>query len=77
MQGSSRVRKGSNRVGRASSRVGKASNRVPGSSRVGKPAATDNYLVWAILSTIFCCLPFGIVSITTPPVSGLWFRDVR
>ncbi|MFT4202821.1 MAG: CD225/dispanin family protein [Chitinophagaceae bacterium] len=23
----------------------------------------DNYLVWAILSTIFCCLPFGIVSI--------------
>ena len=23
----------------------------------------DNYLVWAILSTICCCLPFGIVSI--------------
>ena len=22
-----------------------------------------NYLVWAILTTIFCCLPFGIVSI--------------
>ncbi|NYG07168.1 putative secreted protein [Phycicoccus badiiscoriae] len=22
-----------------------------------------NYLVWAILSTIFCCLPFGIASI--------------
>jgi len=22
-----------------------------------------NYLVWAILSTLFCCLPFGIVSI--------------
>jgi hypothetical protein len=22
-----------------------------------------NYLVWAILSTILCCLPFGIVSI--------------
>lgn len=23
----------------------------------------DSYLVWAILSTILCCLPFGIVSI--------------
>lgn len=23
----------------------------------------DNYLVWAILTTILCCLPFGIVSI--------------
>lgn len=23
----------------------------------------DNYLVWAILTTICCCLPFGIVSI--------------
>ena len=23
----------------------------------------QNYLVWAILSTILCCLPFGIVSI--------------
>ncbi len=23
----------------------------------------DNYLVWAILTTIFCCLPLGIVSI--------------
>ncbi len=22
-----------------------------------------NYLVWAILTTIFCCLPFGIISI--------------
>lgn len=23
----------------------------------------DNHLVWAILATIFCCLPFGIVAI--------------
>lgn len=22
-----------------------------------------NYLVWAILTTVFCCIPFGIVSI--------------
>lgn len=31
-----------------------------------QPAAgpkPPNYLVWAILSTLFCCLPFGIVSI--------------
>jgi Interferon-induced transmembrane protein len=33
----------------------------------------DNYLVWAILSTIFCCLPFGIVSIIySTKVTGLW-----
>jgi uncharacterized membrane protein YvbJ len=25
--------------------------------------APDNYLVWAILATIFCCMPFGIVAI--------------
>lgn len=31
----------------------------------GQPMATppDNYLVWGILSTVLCCLPFGIVSI--------------
>lgn len=23
----------------------------------------DNYLVWAILSTVLCCLPLGVVSI--------------
>lgn len=27
------------------------------------PPAVPNHLVWAILSTLFCCLPFGIVSI--------------
>ena len=33
----------------------------------------DNYLVWAILSTVFCCLPFGIVSIVySTKVAGLW-----
>lgn len=33
----------------------------------------DNYLVWAILSTVLCCLPFGIVSIVySNKVSGLW-----
>ena len=29
----------------------------------GVPAQAPNYLVQAILVTIFCCLPFGIVSI--------------
>lgn len=33
----------------------------------------DNYLVWAILSTLFCCMPFGIVSIIySCKVNGLW-----
>jgi hypothetical protein len=27
------------------------------------PAKPDNYLVWAILSTVFCCLATGIESI--------------
>jgi len=30
----------------------------------GAPVETvPNHLVWAILTTIFCCLPFGIVAI--------------
>ncbi len=33
----------------------------------------DNYLVWAILSTVLCCLPFGIVSIVyAAKVNGLF-----
>jgi hypothetical protein len=28
-----------------------------------RPPMPENYLVWAILSTILCCLPLGIVSI--------------
>jgi hypothetical protein len=35
-----------------------------------KPAS---YLVWSILTTLFCCLPFGIVSIVqAAKVDGLW-----
>jgi predicted secreted protein len=35
--------------------------------------APDNYLVWSILATLFCCLPFGIVAIVkSTQVSGLW-----
>lgn len=33
----------------------------------------DNYLVWAILSTILCCLPLGVVSIVySCKVNGLY-----
>lgn len=35
--------------------------------------APDNNLVWAILATVFCCLPLGIVAIIkSTQVSGLW-----
>ena len=37
------------------------------------PAPPDNYLVWAILATICCCLPFGVVSIVyATKVNGLY-----
>ncbi len=33
----------------------------------------DNALVWAILSTVLCCLPFGIVAIVkATQVDTLW-----
>ncbi|MDH6247096.1 CD225/dispanin family protein [Mycobacterium sp. OTB74] len=33
----------------------------------------DNYLVWGILCTLLCCLPFGIVSILQAlKVENLW-----
>ncbi|MFC4532885.1 CD225/dispanin family protein [Sphaerisporangium dianthi] len=37
------------------------------------PAAPDNHLVPAILTTLFCCLPFGIVSIVkSSQVNSKW-----
>jgi hypothetical protein len=42
-----------------------------GQADAGPPP--DNNLVWAILSTIFCCLPLGIVAIVkSTQVSSLW-----
>ncbi|GGL10198.1 hypothetical protein Sme01_32440 [Sphaerisporangium melleum] len=39
----------------------------------GAPAAPDNHLVPAILTTLFCCLPFGIVSIVkSSQVNSKW-----
>ena len=42
---------------------------------VGPPPGPppDNYLVWAILSTILCCLPLGVASIVfSSQVSSKW-----
>jgi hypothetical protein len=36
----------------------------PFQQQPGEPSIPPpNYLVWAILSTILCCIPFGIISI--------------
>jgi predicted secreted protein len=47
-----------------------------GSMPPGPPAGgapPPNYLVWAILSTLFCCLPLGIASIVfAAQVNGKW-----
>lgn len=41
--------------------------------QVGMGPRPNNYLVWAILSTLFCCLPAGIVSIIqAAKVNGLY-----
>jgi hypothetical protein len=43
----------------------------PGGYQPGPPPS--NNLVWAILTTLFCCLPFGVVSIVqAAKVNGLW-----
>lgn len=37
------------------------------------PPPPDNHLVWAILTTVLCCLPLGIVSIIkSTQVNTLW-----
>ena len=39
----------------------------------GAAGPPNNNLVWGILVTVLCCLPFGIVSIVkSTQVSGLW-----
>ncbi len=35
----------------------------------------ENNMVWAVLSTVLCCMPLGIVSIVkASQVSSLWFQ---
>ena len=39
------------------------------------PPMPDNHLVWAILSTCMCCLPFGVVSIVyATQVENLYWK---
>jgi hypothetical protein len=41
------------------------------------PAPANN-LVWAILTTVFCCTPFGIAAIVyAARVNGLWAAGKR
>lgn len=43
------------------------------SGEPGRPAKPPSNLVWGILTTVFCCLPFGIASIVfAARVDGLW-----
>jgi hypothetical protein len=51
----------------------------PGYGGFGPSAPPSNYLAWAILSTIFCCLPAGIVAIVfAAQVNGKWMAgDVQ
>ena len=52
--------------------VGNAGNQPYYSGESGKPSS---YLWLAILTTIFCCIPFGIVAIVfASKVDGLWAR---
>ena len=37
-----------------------------------------NYMVWAVLTTVFCCLPLGIVSIVyAAQVNSRWYSGDR
>lgn len=52
-------------------------------SAESKPPLPPTYLVWAILTTILCCLPFGIVAIVKSAkvesyyVQGLYAESLR
>ena len=44
-------------------------------SQPQRPAMPATYLVWAILATLLCCMPFGIVSIVkASQVSSLYYQ---
>lgn len=51
---------------------GHTSNPTP-SPNEPTPEKPSNFLAWSILSTIFCCIPFGIISIVnSAKVDNLW-----
>jgi hypothetical protein len=68
--------------------TGQQSNQQTGNQNINRPrpqnvqhlqgnpnagAKPDNYLLWAIISTVLCCLPLGIVSIIhSTKVDNLW-----
>jgi len=42
---------------------------------VSQTPPPDNHMVWAILSTVLCCLPLGIVAIIkASKVEQLWYQ---
>lgn len=45
-------------------------------SNNGCKTCPDNYLVYSILTTLFCCLPFGIVGIVKSAQVSLSIRAV-
>ncbi len=46
-------------------------------NNVKSPIKPSNNLVWAILTTIFCCLPLGVVSIVYAlQVDSLWAQGL-
>ena len=65
--GSGRLRVRGRSVRRRSVRggIGAVSSGAVGAGGFGGPGGTPppNYLVWSILTTLFCCLPLGIASI--------------
>lgn len=50
-----------------------ASGSMPGTAASASEAKPDNYLIWSILTTVLCCLPFGVVAIVySAKVDSLW-----
>ena len=40
-----------------------------------QPPPPENHMVWAILSTILCCMPLGVVAIIkASKVEQLWYQ---
>lgn len=52
-----------------------SSNTTAAGASHPEPVKPDNFLAWSILSTIFCCLPFGIIAIVhSSQVDSYWFH---
>lgn len=53
------------------------STQAPNGTQSGSQRRPDSNLVWGILTTILCCLPFGIVSIVyAAKVDALWAQGL-